>query len=83
MNPFFRSRFASRLPRPADIGFLRDFIALDKMMPADARTESKYGYVHDRGQNLVFLDTHTEFSRDPRWLLYGPISANPIFPYWR
>lgn len=83
-----KGQHQSRRTRISDIGLLRDLVALDRFVnPNDPKQQAWFDYAHDRGQNIVFLDGHVEYSRDRRWMLWpGTGSAwngtPPEFPRW-
>ena len=84
-----RGQHQSRRMRTSDIGMLRDLVALDRLAvdPRDPKRQAWFDYAHDRGQNIVYLDGHVEYSRDPRWMLWPGTGHSwngtpPEFPKW-
>lgn len=78
-----KGRHQSRRTRISDIALLRDLVALDRLAvnPNDPKRRAWYDYAHDKGQNIVYLDGHVEYSKDPRWMNW-PTNGVPDFPRW-
>lgn len=79
-----QGRHQSKRMKTSEVGLLRDLVALDRTAaagPNTAQTEAWFGVPHDRGQNIVFLDQHAEYSTDRRYM-YWPTGGDPEFPKW-
>lgn len=73
----------NRLPQTSKIGLLRDLSATDHNPGTNAQLRSEYSVPHQGGINISFLDTHIEYSKDPRWMRWPNTGASPCFPYWK
>ena len=77
--------------RVSDIALFRDVVALDRLAQNsdDPLYREWFGYAHDRGQNIVFLDGHAQFSAESAWMQwpgdamqFGYADPPPEFPRW-
>ena len=84
-------RHQSKLGPTSTIGLFRDLVALDRLAgnKGNPMYEAWFDAPHDRGQNIVFLDGHVEYSSDPRWMLWPGDALQsrfsdppPEFPHW-
>jgi prepilin-type N-terminal cleavage/methylation domain-containing protein len=75
----------SKLPQTSKIGILRDLTAVELISPANTPTQKAHYFApHDSGQNIVFLDTHVEYSKVRKWLEWGGGTGGASrFPYWK
>lgn len=68
-----------KIKEPARTGMLRELVALDRIRPDDRESVVRYDIAHEKGQNILYVDGHAEYSADPDWLIWGSTDS-PAFP---
>lgn len=65
-----RGKSMASVRHPSETGFARDFTAIDFVIPEHRSTLIRYAPAHSGGQNIAYLDTHIEFSKDKDYMCY-------------